>query len=181
MLEIAIFIGAEGWDEEKEEFLPAPVQVLHLEHSLVSLRNWEAKWQKPFLSRESKTDEEALDYIRLMTLDPGVDPVIYNHLSAENIDAINKYIDSPMTATTFTEDKNGRRSREIITAEILYYWMIALNIPFECQYWHLNSLLSLIKVCNIKNQPPKKMSKKDIMSRNARLNAARRQQLNSKG
>ena len=116
-----------------------------------------------------------------MTLTQNVDPNTYNLLTKENIIEINKYISSPMTATTFHEDPNKKSSREIITSEIIYYWMISLNIPFECQKWHLNRLLTLIKVCSIKQQPPKKMSKRDVMSRNAALNAARRKQLNSKG
>lgn len=115
-----------------------------------------------------------------MTITQNVNPNIYNSLSSDNIDEINKYIDLPMTATTFPEKTTGG-SREIVTAELIYYWMISLNIPMECQKWHLNRLLTLIRVCNVKNAPPKKMSRKDIMSRNAALNAARRKQLNSKG
>ena len=102
-------------------------------------------------------------------------------ITNENINEVNRYIEAPMTATYFSDEKNSKTSREQVTAELIYYWMIALNIPFECQKWHLNRLLTLIKVCNIKNQPPKKRSKKDIMSRNAALNAARRKQLNTKG
>ena len=116
-----------------------------------------------------------------MTITQNVKPEVYNHLTTGNIEEINKYIDAPMTATTFPEDKSGKRNREIITAEVIYYWMVALQIPFECQKWHLNKLITLIRVCNAKNTPPKKMSKREIMSRNAALNAARRKQLNSKG
>lgn len=115
-----------------------------------------------------------------MTITQNVDPEVYNFLTAENIKSINDYIDAPMTATTFSQ-QNTSRSREIVTSELIYYWMIALNVPMKCEKWHLNRLLTLIRVCNIKNTPPKKMSKKDIMSRNAALNAARRKQLNSKG
>jgi hypothetical protein len=116
-----------------------------------------------------------------MTINQNVDPEVYNRLTQENILQINKYIEAPMTATYFSEDKNGKGGREVVTAELIYYWMIALQIPFECQKWHLNRLLTLVKVCNIKNTPPKKMSKRDLMSRNARLNAARRQQMNTHG
>ena len=179
MLEITI-PSVELWDESKQEFVNTKEQTLKLEHSLVSLSKWESKWCKPFLSRQDKTIEETLDYIKCMTLTQNVDPKIYNFLSKDNVNQINKYIESPMTATTFGDERKGS-NREVITAELIYYWMIALNIPFECQKWHLNKLLTLIKVCSIKNQPPKKMSKKDIMSRNAALNAARRKQLNSKG
>lgn len=180
MLQITV-PATEQWDELKQEFVNTKEQTLQLEHSLVSLSKWESKWCKAFLSKQPKNHEETLDYIRCMTLTQHVDPAIYNNLTRENIIAINQYIDAPMTATHFAEDKNSKGGREIITSELIYYWMIALNIPFECQKWHLNRLLTLIRVCNIKNAPPKKMSKRDIMSRNAQLNAARRQQLNTKG
>ena len=181
MLRIEIPILPEGWDEEKQEFVEPKVKVLQLEHSLVSLSKWESKWCKAFLSKKDKTYEETLDYIKCMTITQNVDPDVYNHLTRENIAQINKYIESPMTATFFSDDKTGKASREIVTNELIYYWMIALNIPFECQKWHLNRLLTLIKVCNIKNSPPKKRSKREIMSRNAALNAARRKQMNSNG
>lgn len=182
MLRISIPLTQEGWDEEKEEFVPAKVQVLHLEHSLVSLSKWESKWCKSFLSKRDLTYEETIDYIRCMTLTQNVDPEVYEHLTNENVEDVKKYIEAPMTATFFSEEKTSKSSREIITAELIYYWMISLNIPVElCQKWHLNRLLTLIRVCNIKNSPPKKRSRKEILSRNAALNAARRQQLNSKG
>ena len=174
-------ISSEGWDEQKEEFVSAEEQVLELEHSLVSLSKWESKWCKPFLSSTDKTDEEILDYIKHMTLTQDVDDDVYSHLTVDNFKQINDYINAPMTATTFFDDKNGKKSREIVTSELIYYWIIALQIDFECQYWHLNRLLTLIRVCNVKNAPPKKMSKRDIMSRNASLNAARRKQFNTKG
>lgn len=171
----------ELWDEINEEFISIKETTLQLEHSLVSLSKWESKWCKPFLTAQDKTMEETIDYVKCMTLTQKVNPLVYRCLTNENMEAINQYITSPMTATTFNEDKNGKRNREQVTAEIVYYWMIALNIPFECQKWHLNRLLTLIRVCNIKNQPPKKMSRQEIMSRNAALNAARRKRLNSKG
>ena len=180
MLQITI-PAVELWDERKQEFVTTKEQTLQLEHSLVSLSKWESKWCKPFLTKQEKTFEETLDYIKCMTITQNVDPEVYNYLTNENIEEINKYIEAPMTATYFSDDKTVKPSREQITAELIYYWMIALNIPFECQKWHLNRLLTLIKVCNIKNQPPKKRSRKEIMSRNAALNAARRKRLNTKG
>ena len=185
MLQITIpAVLSEQFDEEKNEFIYVPItkeQTLQLEHSLVSLSKWESKWNKPFLSRKAKTEEEILDYVRCMTLTQNVKPEVYLCLSQENIIQINSYIDAPMTATTFSNERSMKGGREIVTSELIYYWMIALNIPFECQKWHLNRLLTLIKVCNIKNTPPKKMSKRELMSRNARLNAARRQQMNTTG
>ncbi len=180
MLRITI-PAVEHWDETKQEFISTKEQTLSLEHSLVSLSKWESKWCKAFLTKQEKTFEETLDYIKCMTITQNVDPEVYNYLTNKNIEEINNYIDAPMTATYFSDDKTAKSSREQITAELIYYWMIALNIPFECQKWHLNRLLTLIKVCNIKNQPPKKRSRKEIMSRNAALNAARRKQLNTKG
>lgn len=173
--------ATELWDENKQEFVYTKEQTLHFEHSLVSLSKWESKWNKAFLSSKEKTDEEILDYIKCMTLTPNVPSDTYDYLSRDNIAQIYEYIEAPMTATVFSDDKTSKTSREIVTAELIYYWMIALNIPFECQRWHLNRLLTLIKVCNIKNQPPKKRSKREIMSRNAALNAARRKQLNTSG
>ena len=169
------------FNEATQEFVSSKEQTLQLEHSLVSVSKWESKWRKPFLSKESKTIEETLDYIRCMTITQNVNPDIYNFLTNDNIKAINDYIDSPMTATTFSELGSKTGNREIITSELIYYWMIALNVPMECQKWHLNRLLTLIRVCNVKNTPPKKMSRKEIMSRNASLNAARRRKLNTKG
>lgn len=181
MLTITVPIGPERWDEEKQEFVEPKSQTLQLEHSLVSLSKWESKWQKPFYSKKDMSNEEILDYIKCMTLTKNVDPDVYNHLTQENIKTILDYIGNPMTATTFGKETNVSNNREVITSELIYYWMIASNIPFECQKWHLNRLITLIRVCSIKNAPPKKRSKRDIMSRNAALNAARRKQFNSNG
>lgn len=180
MLQITV-PADELWDEAKGEFVPVKEQTLQLEHSLISLSKWESKWCKSFFSKKEKTYEETIDYIKCMTLTQNVKPNVYLNLSRENIDEINKYIEAPMTATVFSEDSMRKSSRETITSELIYYWMIALNIPFECQKWHLNRLLTLIRVCEIKNTPPKKMSRREIMSRNAALNAARRKQLNTRG
>lgn len=181
MLTITVPISPEGWDEEKQEFVEPKTQTLQLEHSLVSLSKWESKWQKPFYSKKELSDEETLDYIKCMTLTKNVDPDVYNHLSRENVKTIMDYIGNPMTATTFSKDDKSSNNREVITSELIYYWMIASNIPFECQKWHLNRLITLIRVCGVKNTPPKKRSKRDIMSRNAALNASRRKQMNTKG
>lgn len=180
MLQITIPKG-ELWDEKNERFVYTKEQTLQLEHSLVSLSKWESKWCKPFISREPRTPEETIDYIRCMTLTQNVDPNCYLFLSMDQIKKINEYIELPMTATTFSKNPYEKPNREQITAELLYYSMIALNIPFECQKWHLNRLLTLIKVCNIKNTPPKKMSKSQILKNNASLNAARKQKLNTSG
>lgn len=181
MLQIVVPLTPEEWDEENEVFIDGKKQVLQLEHSLDSLSKWESKWCKPFLSTKDKTDEEILDYIKYMTLTPNVDPEVYEHLTQSNVDAIRAYIEAPMTATTFSDDKSHKNSREVITAEIMYYWMIALNIPFECKYWHLNTLTTLIRVCNIKNQPPKKRNKYDTARRYAEMNAARKRKPHKKG
>lgn len=169
----------ELFNELTNEFVRTKAHTIQLEHSLVSLSKWESKWNKPFLSKDEKTIEQTLDYIQCMTITQNIDPMVYRFLTDENIRDINDYIDAPMTATTFSD--KGSTSREIITSEIIYYWMISLNIPMECQKWHLNRLLTLIRVCNVKNAPAKKMSRKEIMNRNAALNAARRKKLNSKG
>ena len=180
MLKITI-PGGEYFNEETGEFINIKGQTLELEHSLVSLSKWESKWHKPFLTKEEKTVEEITDYIRCMTVTPNVKNDTYTNLTNENIAEINAYIENPMTATTVYDDSKQGSSREIITSELIYYWMIASNIPFECQKWHLNRLLTLIRICEIKNEPPKKMSKGEIMSRNRSLNAARKKRLNTHG
>lgn len=173
------FDEIEVYDEERNLFETIREQTIYLEHSLVSLAKWESKWHKPYLSDDEKTPEEILDYIRCMTVTPNVNPIVYKMLTPEHIKAIEEYINDKMTATWFKETKNVKR-KEVITAEIIYYWMISLQIPVEFQKWHLNRLLTLIKVCNSKNQP-KKMSKREILSRNRELNKARRNKFNTKG
>ena len=180
MLKITV-PAAEFWDEIHEEFVYKKEQTLQLEHSLVSLSKWESKWTKAFLGKQEKTDEEIIDYVRCMTLTQNIDPEVYTRLSADNYARINAYIEAPMTATYFSEDKQTKGNREVVTSELIYYWMISYNIPVEFQKWHLNRLLTLIRVCSVKNNPPKKKSKRDLMRRNAALNAARRHRLNSRG
>jgi len=179
MLKITI-PAIEQYDEANDLFTTPKEVVLQLEHSLVSLSKWESKWCKPFLTKTSKTIEETVDYIECMTLTQNVDPSIYKRISTKNIDEVNAYIDLPMTATVISKG-NLSPNREIITSEIIYYSMIALNIPFECQKWHLTRLLTLINVCNIKNQPPKKGNDSETVSRNAAINEARKKELNSNG
>lgn len=171
----------EYFDEREGLFISVASQTILLEHSLMSLAAWESKWHKPFFSKEKKTREEELDYIKCMTITKNVNPLVYRGLVNTHFSKIRDYIDDPMTATTFVKNLNTKPNRNVITAEIIYYWMIALNIPFECQRWHLNRLMTLIKVCDIKSSPSKKMSKKDIYAQNRALNAARRQKLNTKG
>lgn len=171
----------ELWDEVNERFIPPKNYSLTLEHSLVSLSKWESKWCKPFLVKKEKTHEETIDYIKCMTITQNVKPEVYELITNEHIEQVNAYIEAPMTATWFSDEKNAVPSREQITAELIYYWMIALNVPVEFQKWHLNKLLTLIKVCNVKNQPPKKMSRSEILARNARLNEERLKQMKMKG
>ena len=172
------------WDSKREMFFTYPEKPVHLqlEHSLVSLSKWEAKWNKPFLSNtQNRTEEEMRDYIRCMTLTQNVDPSIYMLMPEEAYEEITAYIQAPMTATTFN-DRNERPGREIITNELIYYWMIALQIPFDpCEKWHLNRLMTLIKVCSIKNGPQKKMSPNEIRARNRSLNEARRKAMHTRG
>lgn len=172
----------ELWDDRLQEFLPATKPTtITIEHSLVSLSKWEAKWHKAYLGYQEKTEEEVLDYIKCMTLETDVDPEVYRRLSAETVMEIRDYIEDPMTATTFN-NQESRGSREIITSEVIYYQMIALKIPVEFQYWHLNRLFTLIKVCSIKNDPkPKKMPRAEAARQRAALNAKRRAALKTRG
>lgn len=174
----------EYFDEKNNEFVSVKGQTLMLEHSLISLAKWESKWKTPFLSNDDKTYAQMLDYIRCMTTNNVVDDRIYMALSNEHILAVKDYINDAMTATWFNDkSQNGTKSfgKKVITAEILYYDMIALQIPFECQKWHLNRLITLIRVCEIKNSPPKKMGKNELMRRNRALNAARKARFNTSG
>lgn len=171
----------EQYDDVNNEFFTIKEQTLVLEHSLLSISKWESKWHKPYLSKDDKTDEETRDYIRCMTVNNGIDPRAYYALTPYNLNQIYEYIKDPMTATTISQQK-GPKSREIITSEIIYYWMTAFNIPFEpCQKWHINRLLSLIEVCSIKSQPSKKMSPKELARRNTSLNAERRARYKTRG
>lgn len=181
MLKI-IVPGGELFNADTSEFYYIKEQTLLLEHSLVSISKWESKWKKPFIDPfGEKTISETLDYIRCMTITKGVDPKVYKILPKSAIEKINDYIDDPMTATTFS-GIDEQPSRKIVTAEEIYYWMVALGIPFECEKWHLNKLLTLIKVCSIKNQSKeKKMSGRQLMNSNRALNEARKARLGTKG
>jgi hypothetical protein len=173
--------GVEHFDDSTQEFITRGDVVLELEHSLVSLSKWESIHEKPFLGDSGKTTDEILGYIKVMTLTPEVPEEIFSKLSEGNYKEINEYIDAKMTATWFHDSQQAPRTREIITAEIIYYWMITFQIPFECQYWHLNRLFTLIRVCNIKQSKPKKMSRSEMAARNRELNAQRKTQLGTRG
>lgn len=175
---------SEQWDEINEEFIYQTIekeQVLHLEHSLIALSKWESKWHKPFLTDKELTFDETIDYIKCMTLDKNIDPKVYERLTKTNIMEIREYMNNPMTATTFPNRNERKNNGEQTTSELIYYWMIANNIPVEFEKWHIKRLLTLIRVCSVKNAPPKKMSRNQILRQNAELNAARRKQLHTKG
>lgn len=173
----------EYYDPDKNEFYTIKGAAFKIEHSLIAIAKWESKWHVAFLDEKvEKTNEMMIDYIRCMTITQNVDPMVYNFIPAETIQEINDYIKDPMTATTFN-DLNQRHggTGEFVTNELVYYWMIAQNIPLECEKWHFNRLMTLIRVCSEKNAPQKKMSKRDILNRNKALNAARRAKSGSKG
>lgn len=173
--------ASESFDPITETFFYTKEQKLVLEHSLFSIAKWESKWNKAFLNKkDEKTVEESRDYIKCMTITQNVDPSVYYALTDQNYQEITDYMQAPMTATWFAPD-NRPPSREIITSEVIYYYMTALQIPFECDKWHFNRLMTLIRVCSEKNKPPKKMGMKTIMSKNQALNQLRRQQLGTTG
>lgn len=174
--------GGEFYNENTNEFHTVHGSRLNLEHSLVSISKWEAKWCKPFFVEDKKSPEELLDYIKCMTINANqVDELLYSCLSQSNYNEINKYIGSPMTATTFSKSSAKPRKKEIITSELIYYWMIFYGIPFECEKWHINRLLTLIRICGIKNQNGKKMSKRDTINYYKTLNEQRRASLGTRG
>lgn len=173
-------IGGEFFDEHKQEFIYQKPQILKLEHSLIAISKWESKYHEPFLNVEKLSNEQLRYYIECMTVSRDMDPKVYELLTDEHYKQINDYIDDPMTATTIRNNSNNR-SREIITSEIIYYWMVDYRIPVEFEKWHINRLLTLIRVITAKNTPAKKMSKGEIMARNRALNEQRRKASNTRG
>jgi len=173
--------GIDLYDEANAVFTTAEGFVLDLEHSLVSLSKWESIYEKPFLSSETKTDEEVFAYIKAMCITTNIPPEVFSRFSKENMEQINKYIDAKMSATWFNEEKPQKKTQEIITAELIYYWMVSYNIPIEFQHWHLNRLFTLIKIFNVKNSPPKKMNRSEILARNRELNAQRKATIGTAG
>lgn len=173
----------EFYDEVTNRFGIIPAQELRLEHSLLSISKWESKWHKPYLDTTTyeKTNEMNLDYIKCMTITQNVSDMVYSCLTPENINEIAEYISNPMTATWFSDESNSRTSSEVVTSELIYYWMTASGVPFSCEKWHINRLLTLIKICSIKNGKPRKMSQKETAARYKALNTARRAKLGSKG
>lgn len=172
---------SEFYDEKNNEFIQIKEQTLVLEHSLVSIAKWESKWKKSYLSNKNKTREEVIDYIRCMTITKNVNPIVFKAINNEALEAIQRYINDPMTATYFYEEDKKQTSRDIVTAEVVYYWMISLGIPMECQKWHFNRLITLIRVCDVKTNTGKKMSKREILTRNQALNEARKRKYNTRG
>jgi hypothetical protein len=181
MLKIVV-PGIEAFDNAASQFVTQGEFVLELEHSLVSLSKWESKYEKVFLTKETKTDEEVRGYVRAMTLTPDVPEEVFQKLSEENFEQINQYIDAKMTATRIYELHEAPKTKqETVTAELIYYWLVAFQIPWEAQYWHLNRLFTLIRLCSVKAEKPKKMSKGELIRRNRELNAQRRAKLGTKG
>lgn len=170
----------ELFDEKRNEFISTKEQTLKLEHSLVSLSKWESKWHKPWLG-EQHTDEEVIDYIKDMTITQNVDPNVYRVMPASIIKEIAEYVNDPMTASTINNNRQERPSREIVTSEVIYYWMFANNIPLEFEKRHLNRLIMQIRVCSAKSNPGKKMTRNEILAQNKQLNAARRAKTHSRG
>lgn len=178
-----IIPASDCYDEETERFITVKEQKLVIEHSLVSISKWESKWKKPFISTAEKTMEELQDYVRCMTLTQNVNDDVYKAIPVDIMNEIIEYMNDPMSATWFSDidKKHNGRNGEVITSELIYYWMTAANIPMECQKWHLNRLMTLIRIAGEKNQPPKKMSKNDILRQNKSLNAMRRARAKSRG
>lgn len=173
--------AADFFNESDGKFVDFKEVIVDLEHSLISVSKWESEFGKPFLARGERTTQEIYGYIRAMIVTSGVTPDVLQRLSAQNIEDIQRYIDSPQSATTFGSMPERRGPGETITSELIYYWMVAFNIPFECQYWHLNRLFALVRICNIKNSKQPKMSRNELAQRNRDLNAQRRAQLGTSG
>jgi hypothetical protein len=171
----------EFYDEDARKFIDPEYFILELEHSLASLSKWESREKTPFLGKDEKTNDQTMAYIRDMCLTPDVSDKVFERLTAANLTAINEYINDKMTATWFRELETRRPNSEIITAELIYYWMVSLQIPFEAQHWHLNRLTTLVRVINEKNKPSKKMSRKSAAQQQRELNNARRARYGTRG
>lgn len=176
-----IVLGEEFFDESKQEFVTKGDTIIDLEHSLLSVSKWESKYEKPFLGKEEKTTKEALGYVEAMTLTPNIAPEVFSKLSSSNHEEINAYVNAKMTATWFREIPGPLSSPEVITSELIYYWLTVFNIPFTCETWHLNRLLTLIRICSIKGAKPKKMSRSELAARQRTLNDQRRAQYGTTG
>lgn len=171
----------ELFDEETNRFTYIKEAKLNLEHSLISVSKWESKWHKPFLTEEYKTNEEIIDYIRCMTVNTAVNPNVYKGITNKIISQVNEYIQDSMTATWFSDDPNTPKSKKIITSEVIYGWMVGFNIPFECEKWHINRLITLIRVCEINNSPKKTMPMAKNIEDRRSLNEKRKREMNTKG
>lgn len=171
----------ELFDESTGEFIKIDETNIVLEHSLVSISKWESKWHIPYLNNKEKTVEQAVDYLRCMTITQNVNKDIYKYIPESEIKRLDEYINDPMTATTITKQEGKGGSRKVLTAEVIYFYMLSYNIPADFDKWHLNRLLTLIEVFNEENKPKKKMSTQQAISRYASLNAARRAKLHSAG
>ncbi len=178
---LRIIVGDEGFNDETNEFVTVDPVVIELEHSLVSLSKWESKYEKPFLGRDEKTKEETFDYLKMMVLTEDLPDSIFEKFSQENIQEIKEYIDSKQSATIFTEIGRGRGKEEVITSELIYYWMIAFTIPFVCEHWHLNRLLTLVRICGIKSGKQKKMPKGQLAQQYRELNERRKAEMGTRG
>jgi len=173
--------SAEYFDEDKSEFVRVEEVTVELEHSLISLSKWESKFEKPFLSEVAKTEEETLAYIAAMNRTPNIAPEVFQRLDQKTLDSINAYIESKQTATWFAEGKHAAPSKEVITSELIYYWMVTANIPFECAEWHLNRLFTLIRVFSVKQEQPKKMGASELAAQRRALNEQRKKQYGTSG
>jgi hypothetical protein len=180
---LTLTFGDEVYNEDTNEFLLVNTIRVDLEHSLLSVSKWESKYEKPFLAPGEKTSEELLGYIEAMFLTPNIPEGLLNRFSQSHMDLVNTYINSNQSATTFGFMPESKGKKETITSELIYYWMIALNIPFEAESWNLNRLFALIKICNVKSNgsKPSKMTKQQLAARNAQINAERRSKLQTSG
>jgi hypothetical protein len=157
MLEIDVVLE-DFYDETTERFVPSKSETVRLEHSLVSVSKWEAVWEQAFLGSKEKTTDQTVSYIKMMIVGAEPPPGVFQKLLEKHIEQVKEYVGAAMSATKLSTDKNAPSSKEIVTSELIYYWMISLNVPVEFEHWHLNRLITLIRVINLKNTPKKKMS-----------------------